>query len=83
MFTLKAFGILLSEGRSVLSPAQRGTGNERFNAKILNLNQYEFRETRYSKQSSFCDFLVSKNKFFLHREEILKNCNNTKFAASF
>ena len=31
MFTLTAFGILLSEVRSVLSPAQRGTGSERVN----------------------------------------------------
>ena len=29
MFTLTVFEILLSEGRSVLSPAQRGTGRER------------------------------------------------------
>ena len=31
MFTLTVFEILLSEGRSVLSPAQRGTGSERIN----------------------------------------------------
>ena len=37
MFTITAFEILLSESRSVLSPAQWGTGNERFNANILNL----------------------------------------------
>ena len=30
LFTLAAFEILLSEGRSVLSPAQKGTGTERF-----------------------------------------------------
>ena len=29
MFTLTVFEILLSDGRSVLSPAQRGTGSER------------------------------------------------------
>ena len=29
MFTLTVFEILLSEGRSVLSSAQRGTGSER------------------------------------------------------
>ena len=28
MFTLTVFEILLSKGRSVLSPAQRGTGSE-------------------------------------------------------
>ena len=31
MFTPTAFEILRSEGRSVLSPAQLGTGNERAN----------------------------------------------------
>ena len=31
MFTLTVFEILLSEGRSVLSPTQRGTGSERVN----------------------------------------------------
>ena len=31
MFTLTAFEILLSEGRSVLPPVQRGTGSERVN----------------------------------------------------
>ena len=33
MFTLTIFEILLSEGRSVLSPAQRGTGSERVKGK--------------------------------------------------
>ena len=31
MFTLTVFEILLSEGRSVLSPAQRGAGSEKVN----------------------------------------------------
>ena len=31
MFTLRIFEILLSEGRSVLSPAQRSTGREMVN----------------------------------------------------
>ena len=33
MFTLTVFEILLSEGRSVLSSAQRGTGSERVKGK--------------------------------------------------
>ena len=33
MFTLTVFEILLFEGRSVMSPAQRGTGNEKFLVK--------------------------------------------------
>ena len=41
MFTLTVFEILLSEGRSVLSPAQRGTGNER--AKVSLKNQKNIR----------------------------------------
>ena len=41
MFTLTVLKILLSEGRSVLSPAQRGAGNER--AKVSLKNQKNIR----------------------------------------
>ena len=34
MFTLPVFEILLSEGRPVLSPAQRGTGSESVNKSV-------------------------------------------------
>ena len=43
MFTLTVFEILLSEGRSVLSPAQRVTGSERVKKTlpfvVINENQ--------------------------------------------
>ena len=35
MFTLTVFEILRLEGRSVLGPAQRGTGNERVRCQSL------------------------------------------------
>ena len=35
MFTSTVFEILMSEGRSVLSPAQWGVGNERVNVKAF------------------------------------------------
>ena len=45
MFTLTVFEILLSEGRPVLSPAQRGTGSERVNVmnnlQLCTLQCYE------------------------------------------
>ena len=34
MFTPTVFEILLSEGRSVISPAQRGTGSERVKVSV-------------------------------------------------
>ena len=36
MFTLTVFELLLSENRSVLSPAQRGTGSERVKVSVKN-----------------------------------------------
>ena len=36
IFTLTVFEILLSEGRSVLSPAERGTGSERVKVSVKN-----------------------------------------------
>ena len=35
MFTPTVFDILMPEGRSVLSPAQRGTGSERVNGNKI------------------------------------------------
>ena len=40
MFTPTVFEILISEGRAVLSPAERGTGSER--VKVLVKNQKIF-----------------------------------------
>ena len=36
IFTLTVFEILLSEGRSVLSPAERGTGSKRVKVSVKN-----------------------------------------------
>ena len=41
MFTLTVFEILLSEGRSVLSPAQWGTGSERVKGKESFVNIFK------------------------------------------
>ena len=41
IFTLTVFEILLSEGRSVLSPAERGTGSERVKVSVKNQKNIE------------------------------------------
>ena len=42
MFTVTVLEILLSKGRSVLSPTKRGTGSERFNFGKKTKNYSDF-----------------------------------------
>ena len=61
MFTATVSEILMSEGRSVLSPAQQSTGSERIKLSIgrtLNLCVLNNHNFRYKKKKIYATHLV-------------------------